>query len=285
MGTGGSGGTSDSDGSVAPGDPCGTETMPNEDRDHATAIPVNVPAQACLQSIDDIDFYQFTIPTSPAQGGFVIVQVTDVGPDGNLGVEAFAVLDNGAVEDAHNASKGGSAFLYFAGKPGASFRLKVSKWDTIDKPTPYLLTAAFTGVNDVNEPNDDNAHATPIMVGKSVSGFFFAGLENSTDPPEAAWEDRFKVTLPAGEATIALSNIASDIAGDVTLYNPSGVQIAGMHDATNGSSVVLKHTVDAADAGECFVRIEPYFGQGTRGTGSTVPAYYKQPYSLLVTTP
>src|SRR5579859_4084996 len=224
---GGTGGSSSMDGGVINGDPCngGTETTPNEDRDHATPYPLNSQYQACLQSDTDVDFYQFTIPTTPAQGGYVKVSITDVGPDGNVSVHAFAAHDNGEFDSASNSTGGGSVFLWFGGKAGATFRLQVTKYLGVTKPTPYKLLAQYYGISDVNEPNDDNAHATPIMVGKAVNGYFFAGLEDSTDPAPAAWEDRFKVTLPAGDVTVALTNIASDMTGQVKLYNPLGSEI------------------------------------------------------------
>jgi hypothetical protein len=118
-----------------------------------------------------------------------------------------------------------------------------------------------------------------------VNGYFFAGLEDSTDPADAAWHDRFKVTLPAGDVTIALTNIAPDMTGQVQLYNPLGSEIATASDSTGGSSVVLKHTVAAGDAGDCIVLVHPYLTRTTRGQGSTVPVFYTQPYTLTVTTP
>jgi hypothetical protein len=287
-GGGGAGGSSSMDGGVVNGDPCndgGTETTPNEDRDHATAYTLGSQYQACLQSDNDVDFYQFTIPTTPAQGGYVKVSVTDVGTDGDISVHAFAAHDNGEFDSDKNSTGGGSVFLWFGGKAGATFRVEVTKYLGVSKPTPYKLLMQYFGINDVNEPNDDNAHATPIMVGKAVTGYFFAGLEDSTDPAPAAWEDRFKVTLPAGDVTVALTNIATDMTGQVKLYNPLGSEIGVASDSTGGSSVVLKHTVAAGDAGDCIVLVNPYLTRTTRGQGSTVPVFYTQPYTLTVTTP
>lgn len=286
-GVGGGGGSSSMDGGVVNGDPCngGTETTPNEDRDHATAYMLGSQYLACLQSDTDVDFYQFTIPATPAQGGYVKVSVTDVGMDGNISVHAFAAHDNGEFDSDRNSTGGGSVFLWFGGKAGATFRVEVTKYISVSKPTPYKLLMQYFGINDVNEPNDDNAHATPITVGKAVTGYFFAGLEDSTDPAAAAWEDRFKVTLPAGDVTVALTNIASDMTGQVKLYNPLGSEIGVASDSTAGSSVVLKHTVAAGDAGDCIVLVNPYLTRTTRGQGSTIPVFYTQPYTLTVTTP
>jgi hypothetical protein len=283
-GSAGSGGGSDA---AVPKDLCngGVETTPNEDRNSATLYPLGVPVQACLQSATDVDFYQFTAPAAPAQGGYVKVQLTDVGTEGSLEAHLFAAHDNGEFESSYNSTSGASVFIYFAAKAGATFRLKVNRFSGVAMPTAYTLTATYYPVNDVNEPNEDNAHASPLMVGKAVNGYFFAGHEDSTPPAAAAWEDRFKVTLPAGDVTIALTNLASDINGVVALYNPLGSKIDSNYDATNGSSVVLTTTVAAADAGDCFVVVYPFTGLTTHGDGSTVPVFWTTPYSLLVTTP
>ena len=113
------------------------KSRPNDDRDHATAYPLGVPVHACLQSPADIDFYQFTAPASPAQGGYVKVQLTDVGQDGSIEGHIFAAHDNGEFESSYNATSGGSVFFFFAAKAGATFRLRVNRFAGVDKPTAY----------------------------------------------------------------------------------------------------------------------------------------------------
>ena len=193
----------------------------NEDRDHATPYALGVATKACLQSGTDIDFYQFTLPSTPVQGGFVKVQITDVGTTASVSTTAYAAFDNGEFISTNNPTQGGSAFLYFAGKAGATFRLKVERYITLSAPTPYTLTATFTGVNDTNEPNDTNATATPITLGTAASGYLFAGYEASTAPNPTVWEDRFKITLPQGDATFTLT-VPPDIDGEIDLYNALG---------------------------------------------------------------
>jgi hypothetical protein len=161
----------------------------------------------------------------------------------------------------------------------------VSNYTGAEKPNPYLLTPTYHPVNDATEPNDDTAHATPITLGQNVSGYFFAGLEDSTRPPESVWQDRYKVTLPAGDATISLTNVASDMNGEIRVFNALGSEIAAKSDATLGASVILNTTIAAADAGECVILVHPHIVETTEGTGATVPVFYTQPYSLVVTAP
>ena len=120
------------------------------------------------------------------------------------------------------------------------------------------------------------------MNGKAVSGYLFAGYESSTAIPDAAWEDWFKVTLPAGTASIKLTDLASDIAGQVTLYDTNGSQVASKYEGTHGASVVMSESVTA---GDYYVKVSPFAGHDVEGSGSTVPAYLSQPYTLTVGVP
>jgi hypothetical protein len=287
-GTAGAGGSDTTDGGTGDGGPietCGTpESTPNEDRDHATPYTLGVATKACLQTDADIDFYEFTLPATPVQGGFVKVQMTDVGTAGTTSMTVYAAHDNGEFISAHNATAGGSSFLYFAGKAGAKFRIKVERYISFAMPTAYTLTAAFTGVNDTNEPNDDNAHATQLTVGTPASGYLFAGYEDSTAPAESAWEDRFKVTLPEGESTFTLT-VPPDIDGEIDIFNALGSQLDSESDATLGSTVVLKHDFTSGEAGVVYVSVHPYIAHKLDGTGSTTPGFWSTPYTLTVTTP
>jgi len=284
-GAGGSGATDGGAGDGGPVDSCGSpESTPNEDRDHATPYTLGAATKACLQTDSDIDFYEFTLPATPVQGGFVKVQMTDVGTGGNTSMTVYAAHDNGEFIEAHNVTSGGSSFLYFAGKAGAKFRIKVERYVAFSMATPYTLTAAFTGVNDTNEPNDDNAHATPITVGTPASGYFFAGREDSTPPAETAWEDRFKVTLPEGQSTFTLT-VPPEIDGEIDIYNALGSALDSESDSTLGSTVVLQHDFTSNEAGVVYISVHPYVRHPLDGTGSTTPGFWSTPYTLTVTTP
>lgn len=287
-GSAGAGGTGTSDAGTsdgASGDSCaGPEITPNDDRDHATPYALGVATKACLQSQTDVDFYEFTLPSTPVQGGYVKIQVTDVGTTGTVRFTAYAVHDNGEFMSANNATAGGSVFGYFAGKAGAKFRIKVEPYLSVSAPAAYTLSATFTGVDDTNEPNDDNAHATPITIGTPVSGYLFAGYEDHSAPADAAWDDRFKITLPQGEMTFTLT-VPPDIDGEIVLYNSLGSQIDSESDPTLGSTVVLKHTLTSDEAGVCYVAVHPYIHTVLDGTGSTTPGFWSTPYTLTVTGP
>jgi hypothetical protein len=96
-----------------------------------------------------------------------------------------------------------------------------------------------------------------------------------------AWEDWFKVTLADGNVNVALTDLASDVNGDIELYDSLGSSITSAHSQTNGASVVLNRT--GVTAGDYYVRLTPYTTPTTRGSGSVAPQYTSQPYTLMVT--
>jgi hypothetical protein len=183
----------------------------------------------------------------------------------------------------YNATSGGSMFGAFAGKAGATFRIKVERF-SVTSATPYTLTATFTGVNDTNEPNDDNAHATPLTIGTPASGYLFAGYEDGTPPMDIAWDDRFKVTVPEGEMTFTL-NVPPGIDGAITLYDANGSGIDSGADSTPGATVILKHTFTSSEAGVCYVAVAPYVNAQYQTKLSTPFGFWTTPYTLTVTGP
>jgi hypothetical protein len=286
-GAGGTGGKSGAGGaagtSVMSGDPCSAETQPNEDRDHATPFATNMDVKLCLQNKNDVDFYELKTPDMPAQGGYYVVKVTDVGTTGGIHATAQAAADNGDVEDNTGVS-GVSVFFWFNAKAGATFRLKVFFYTGGNDPIPYTLRVDYKGVPDNNEPNNLRASATSMTPATPIHGYLFAGFENSTAVANTAWEDWFKVTLDANKtAEIALTDLASDIGANVTLLDSDGAP-QDSKSGLSGASVVWTPTVDNfVKGGDYYIKIEHYTGGDTHGNGSTVPAYLSQPYTLTVT--
>jgi hypothetical protein len=181
--------------------------------------------------------------------------------------------------DAYGTS-GQSVFQWFNAKAGASFRVKVGYFTGAQQPTAYTLRVTYAGVDDKNEPNDTRTTAVPITAGKAVQGYLFAGFENATSVATAAWEDWFKVTFPAGMAAITLTDLASDINGDVILYDSLGAQVTEAYSGTTGASVVMNRAVTA---GDYYLKVIPFTRPAVSGSGSTVPAYETQPYTLTAT--
>lgn len=280
-GNGGSAGADDG-GADAPSeggaDPCTAVDSGNDDFDHATPIMLGSDFQGCLQTDTDVDFYEFTTPDMPAGGGVVVVSVTGVSGGGGLDSTAYAASDNGTIEN--NKNSGTTSFYYwFAAVAGAKYRIGMKHYLNMAS-TPYKLKAAFTPVNDVNEPNDARTQARPLTVAMPLNGYLFTGYANSTGLADNAWDDWFKVTLAAGSVSIALSDLASDMNGQVVLYDNLGVQSAEAHQSTSGSTVVLSKT--GLVAGDYYVKVRPYLPPVPKGLGAVSPVYATQPYALTV---
>jgi hypothetical protein len=227
-----------------------------------------------------VDFYEFTAPAKSA-GGYIIVSATDVGANGDILLEAFSGADNGSFHKVGSNTDGGNVYFYFNAKPGATFRVSVTKYSDVNAANPYTFEAAYTEVPDLYEPNDLRTQATPITLGTPVEAYLFAGWETSTGIPDEAWQDWYKLNLAAGPTTILMSIVAADHDGDITLFDSVGTQIATTGSNTDGSSVQLEHTV--ATAGNYFVRITPYSPPMTKENGVNVPKYLSLPYTLTVT--
>jgi hypothetical protein len=262
-------------------DPCTGADPGNEDRDHATPIVIGSDFQGCVQTQTDVDFYEYTTPDMPLAGGVVTVSLTEVSTSGGVDSTSYATSDNGAIESNY-ASGGASVFYWFAAVPATKYRVDVKRFSGTP-PTSYKVKVAYTPVNDANEPNDLRTQAKPIAVGTPQNGYFFAGYANSTGLAANAWEDWFKVTLAAGSATMSLADLASDINGDVTLYDNLGVQIANTYQSTKGATVVLTKT--GIVAGDHYVKLTPFNDPTPKGDGSVSGLYATQPYTLTVSQP
>jgi len=262
-------------------DPCTSPDPGNEDQSHATPYPVlGADFHACMQSATDIDFYEFTTPASPAAGGVITVNLIDVGPDGDIDSTAFAASDNSEIQDNGNAANGGSTYYWFNAAPATKYRVSVQRFYPATIANPYTFKVTYTPVNDTFEPNDLRTQASPLTVGTPVQAFMFAGYASSTGFASNAWEDWYKVTLAAGMVNMTLAILATDVDGDIVLYDALGTEITSMGSAANGSSVVLNRT--GITAGDYYVKVTPFYVPATKGNGTVLPQYVSQPYTLTI---
>jgi hypothetical protein len=209
----------------------------------------------------------------------VSFRLTDVGTGGSLRATLYAAANNGDITYEYNPTSGGSVFFLAGLRAGATFRLEVSKFGQVERPTPYNLLAAFTGVNDTFEPNDDRANAKTITAGTAVQGYLFAGFETTDDPDgTTAWDDWYKVTLGAGAGRFELTNLPIDIKGRVELYNALGESLGYQYSTTEGSSVIMEEAGLAA--GDYTIKVNAFSPPRPHVTGSTAPNYMTHPYTL-----
>jgi hypothetical protein len=259
-------------------DACGmTEPRPNDTRDTATPFTLGTSVRACLQNYGDHDFYEFTIPDSPAQGGSVAVSITKVDTGGSVEVAVQTVVDNGTLTGAvgWHGDDGQDVYFWLNGAPGAKFRIDVHYYLSSTN-TRYLLAMNYTGAPDANEPNDTRQTATPISVGQPVTGYFFSGYQSATEM--TPWDDWFKVTLPDGMATVSLSNLPADVGGNIELQDGTGKTLGNVQSPAAGSDATVTRTVTA---GDYYVHVTPG-GQRIQGGGQKIPSYVTTPYTLTV---
>ncbi|HEY6723303.1 MAG TPA: hypothetical protein VI197_04700 [Polyangiaceae bacterium] len=276
-GAGGSGGSS----SVTPGDPCeGSDVEPNDDHESTTPYELGTAFDGCLQSAEDVDVYEFSIPEDD-RGGVASVSITEVGPNGDTNVELWAAADDGEFHSTGSNTEGASVYFYFNAAPGATFRLVVTKYLQVTEPNPYRLTVDYDQVPDEHEPNQVRGEAVAIEVDEDVEGYLFAGWINSTGVAEEDWYDWYSVELEAGETSFLVDVMASDIDHEIVLYDPIGTQITSEGTNTEGSSVLLEHEVP--EAGKYFVRVNPYIPPDTLGNSLDTPEYASTPYTLTIT--
>lgn len=277
----GGGQAGDGQGGVDGGDSCdGAEAAPNDTREGSTRYTLNSTYAGCLQTAEDIDFYEFTTPAG--DGGYVVVKLTDVATTGNVSVELWSAADNGSFASSYTVTKGASVYAYFNAEPSATFRISVQPFSsTIEGPTQYSLLAQYHPVSDAHEPNDLRTMATPITVGEPVEAYLFAGWKNSTSIPDEAWHDWYSLNLAVGSSRTVLSIVASDINGSIDLYDSLGAEIESAYSVTQGSSVQLNYAVTTA--GKYYVRVGYFTAPKTDGAIVDVPQYLTEPYTLTVT--
>lgn len=270
---------------TAAGDPCvpagsgyAPESMPNDDRDQATHLALNTATPGCLQAETDVDFYQFTIP-SDAQGGFVTISATNLGPMTIVGVKILSASTNGVLDSVASAKVGTSVYAWFPAAAGATFLVSVDySFSDVVNLGPYTLTAAYQASVEPNEPNDDRAHATPIQSGTSASGMFFSGFVDDQTP--RGGDDFFKVTLPVGMASVKLSGVAAELTATLAMYDATGALVTRKDAAAAGADVQLTQAI--ATAGVYYVDVTCDFA-GPAMHGATLPTWATKPYALLVT--
>lgn len=275
--TGGSGGTTNE----PPSDPCeGSTVEPNDEHDNPTPYAIGTAFDACLQSIDDVDVYEFSVPDDQ-RGGVAVVNLTEVGPNADTELELWAAADDGEFYSTGTNTEGASMYFNFNAAPGAMFRLVVTNYLDVASPNPYRLTINYQQVPDEYEPNQVRNQAVPIEVGEDVEAYLFAGWANSTGVPGEDWYDWYSIELEAGATSFLVDVLASDIDHEIVLYNPIGAQIATEGTNTEGSSIILEYEVP--EAGKYFVRVNPYIPPGTQDDSLDIPEYASTPYTLTVT--
>jgi hypothetical protein len=269
---GGAGGEPGSE--PATGDDCSLQDPDNSERDSATPYVFGTEVEGCLQSIADVDFFEFTTPAEPLQGGWVVANLRDVGTDGNYYLRIFSATDNAQIQQFYG-SVGSNGAIWIPAAPGQLFRVSVEPYSII--PPEYTFSAEFTAVPDLYEPNDSRQDAVPIEVGEEVEAYLFRGFDSSEAPGND--EDWYEVDLSAGSVTATLDQ-PDTVASYIYLHDSTGAQVGQVYGAA-GVDTTLEETGLAI--GTYYFRVVHYSGAMTAGTGTTAPAIEPEPYLFQVT--
>jgi hypothetical protein len=269
------------------GDPCvpgdggfAAETVQNNDPNHATPVPLGTAYNGCLQTPTDLDYFQFTVPASSMQGGWLTVVTNNVALSTSLEYTLFAAADNGQILTEGSTSAGANVSLYVAGKPGTVFLVRVEPVNLNSGFGAYTISANFLDVPETGEPNNLRSQATPLTLGAPLQGKFFAGYATSTAPSTIDWTDWFSVPLTPGNFTVKLTNAPADLTSFLYFYDSSGVQVSSMFSDTPGADLTLTPTITTA--GTYYVSTIPYVIPEPVGTGTTLPMWATGTYTLTV---
>ncbi|HET9954990.1 MAG TPA: hypothetical protein VFQ61_10825 [Polyangiaceae bacterium] len=260
---------------------CDDADRGNATRDKALSIALNTKVQSCFQTDADAEYFEFTVPEAPQQGGYVVVSATDVNFNGavDMTVESAAddlpirVWKGLATEDVYG---------WFAASPGSTYRVLL-KPNMSTGRISYVFRARFSGVPDEYAPNQTRDTAKRIEVGDSIQAFTFAGHATSEAPMSTAFEDWYMLRLEAGKIEARLDP-AADVRGRITLYRSTGEYVTDTFQGNPGVTLTL--TKSKLVAGDYYLRVDNFSDPpASSGEGPTPPPHATNPYTFTITQP
>lgn len=273
------GGSPSGDAGAPAVDDCTVKDVGNDDRNSATPVEFGQEVEACLQSIEDKDFYEFTTPEEPVQGGYVTLSLSNVGDDGNYYLTAWSATDNGEIPATrHYGAMGENGALWFPAAPGQTFRASIEPYSVI--PPEYMFLATFTPFEDTHEPNDSREEAQVVEKDTDINGHLFRGFSSKASPGNDA--DWYQVDLDAGTVTVTFTG-PPKVGCYIRMHNDTGAQVSGGSTYVN-PGVDHSLTVNNVAIGTYYFVIEHYTGGMAWSHGTTVPTDLEtQPYTFRIT--
>ncbi len=272
--TGGTGGKT-GEGGAPSGDDCSLPDADNNDRDSATPYEFDTEVKGCLQSTMDVDFFEFTTPEEPVQGGQLLVRTTNVGMDGNYYLTVYSGTDNAKIREYYGA-QGANGAIWFPAAPGQLFRASVTPYSVI--PPEYTFSAEYIPYEDAYEPNDSREDAVPIELDTPIEAYLFKGYSSSAAPDND--NDWYEVTLAAGSVTATLDQPES-VASYIILVDSTGNTVAQQYGAA-GTDITLERN-NLAGPAKYYFNVQHYTGANVNGSGTTPPEFDQQKYVFEVT--
>ena len=230
--------------------------------------------------------YEFTIPSSPASGGYVIFNYRNVSPSMLLEAKITPAGESTLDPTVRSSSVGKDADGWLAAAAGAHFYLDIADLYVHEIPyPPCAVTATYIPVPDTYEPNSQRTNATPLSLGTPLVAYAFSGAESATGGSSDIQFDTYQVTLATGTATVSVTNAPTDMRLEV-MFSGALVGASYVSGTTSTDAQSLQLTPTIATAGTSYITISPSFSIFAHaGSGTALPNWVKQPYTLLVTQP
>ena len=262
-----------------PQDPCSCDP-PNGDPAHAEPYAFGSSVTSCLLSTSDLDYYEFETPAN-APGGAVVVSVDWPGS----GTLDPAVLVAGDATKIFDQSVQGATSFWFAAAPSTRYIVEVQSPFFYPPSSPYTFHATYTAAVSPVRPGATKGSATPLAVGTAVEALMFAGYA-SDSINDTAWWQWYELTLADGNATVSITNVASDLTLEAYLYDATNNvnTIHGYGSSVSAGGSITFMTDAAVSAGTYYIQVEPVtYTTHPYGSGTIPGAFTSQPYTLLVT--
>ena len=205
------------------------EAEPNNLLGLANDIAPNSVTTAAISPAGDEDWFRIAVVT-PGR-----LQLSMVSPPSNLRM-SMAIWDRNADWAnvyAEAINDGDDIFLaYDIVEPGAHF-IRVRDRDGDTSASPYTLSATFTAVADVHEPNQRIGHAK-LLTSTSASGAVF----------RAGDEDWYRIYVASGSTFSLTVASPAGMRASVALWDPDLAWMNVYADAVNkGDTIYLDHAV------------------------------------------
>jgi hypothetical protein len=214
---------------------------------HAHEIPLDSPIKAAIVKPDDVQYFAFA--TSDTRRDLVDVIIknesTTLAPDVTI-----YNSDKSQIAENYNGTAGGDVSQSLAAQPKGRYYVRVKPCCS-SGPGNYTLTIRPLKAYDAFEPNDDILHASPITIGKTIE----AGIMIADDVDFYAFD-----VDQAAKLVVAVENLSTTLAPDVTIFSPEKSQIAENYNGTAGGDV--KQPVDAQAKGRYYVRVKACCSSG-----------------------
>jgi hypothetical protein len=152
------------------------------------------------------EYYQFSSPPSPLDGGYARVHFRDVSLNVELGIRAALAETNDTLFTGGSANAGATLTVFWGMGADTAFRLAVRPvWPLKSEFAEYTMETSWTPFADPHEPNQERESATPIDVGEPIEALYAWGPAGNQSAP-SSFIDWYAVELVAGDVLVELTD-------------------------------------------------------------------------------